>query len=188
MNDGQTIAIETDDGTREFPEATGIEIQPVVGNNAAVFRVYDGEETLTVYMVDTVEAITIPVAQQTATVTVSRLAVNCPDCRKSFKDIDNLTRHLFHSGDHDYSAKKKTTCEHCGNKFTFYPRPSENRNRGTYCSKECHSQSKAESALEIVECEECGKFFEAREHENRKYCSMNCVHGNGEIGAAITGD
>ena len=70
-------------------------------------------------------------------------------------------------------------CEFCGKEF-YVPKWRENINKGKYCSKKCHNDSRKEHFA--MKCENCGKLFEIKKSRkikyNRKYCGRKCYQEN----------
>lgn len=175
MTQPTDIKIITEDETITFPAATKVELGRVEGGDAIV-NVLQYGDLHRFFHVDIVEAITFEVGGEPVTAKLDGTHVSCPECYNFYKKVSSLRRHLLGSRTHDYSAKLESTCDHCGDSFAYYKRSENSPDRGKYCGADCQAEAKATSPKETVTCEACGTKFEARQHEERKFCSMDCVH------------
>lgn len=63
----------------------------------------------------------------------------------------------------------QSTCEQCGTAFTSRP-----RNKGRFCSRECHRQWQKDNAYALKVCANCGKEFKSPTTVKADCCSANC--------------
>jgi hypothetical protein len=121
------------------------------------------------------DTVTFTLGEDEVTVRTRGDRLLCPagTCRVHRGSVDDLKKHLvYHDG---YTTKLTSTCETCGEEFSYYKRPSEDSDRrGTYCSDECQNRDQEKPRVTYT-CDRCGEEFEGRADRDRRYCSARCA-------------